>query len=907
MSRQLPTLPRLIIQRGLAKEECEFALGDLAEEFERRAARGSLGARLWLWRQVRLSVLARGAEASGASHAKPGDGDEHPRPRPRADSLSGLVRDFRYAARGLRTQPTLTLVAVLTLALGIGATTAIFTMVDGIVLRPLSLADADRIVLMRNHYADGRPGEWNSSFPQYLDFQEQTSSFDELAAWQSYEPALAADDGGPALRMNAVGATWNLFPLLGVEPSVGRAFRPEEDAAGAGTPVALLSHALWRSRFGADEGVIGRQIRLDERPYTIIGVLPQGFSGSLGGGVLPAAPVDLWMTFRNSATNEGVDQRGLRITTVVGKLMDGVTLQQAQEDVRTVAAGLSEQYPEAHTGEGTLLRPALEAVVGWVRPILWTLFGAVALVLLIACANVANLLLGRAANRRHEVAVRMALGAGRGRLLRLAMAESVLLGLLGGVLAGPVAATLLGASRLLAGDSVPRLAETTIGFNTAVFAAAIALAAGVVLGAVPALHGTRGQAAGALRSASRSGTPGRGGGKVRGTLVVAEVAMAVVLLVGAGLLLRSFDQILRVDPGFRPDNVLTAYVRLSMPFVDRENWPRAVAFFEEATSRLEALPGVEAAAAAYQLPTSGGWTNAFGFADRPDPADGDSPSAVFRPVTPGYFELAGIGLERGRTFADSDHADAPRVAIVNQEFVRQYFTADQDPLGARLEWGNWWAGGPPEYEVVGVVEDVYFGGRSQGVYPAAYFPHAQQPVREMSLMVRTRESPMDLAGALRAEIAAIDPQLPVDSISTLEQGLADDEVVRRAVMTLGAFFALTALSLAAIGVYGIMSFAVAQRTRELGIRMALGARGNTVRGMVLRRGLRVVSVGLLLGIAAAAAAGRLIQGLLFEVTPADPVTYVGVSLFLLGVALIACWIPARRATRVDPMISLRSG
>ena len=379
-----------------------------------------------------------------------------------------------------------------------------------------------------------------------------------------------------------------------------------------------------------------------------------------------------------------------------------------------------------------------------------------------------------------------------------------------------------------------------------------------------------------------------------------------MLLIGAGLLIRSFEQALDVDPGFDPDHILTARIRLPMPFVDTENWATSVTFFEQAIERLRGLPGVTGVSAAYQLPTDGGWSNSFTFPDRPPPAEGQSPYALFRPVSPGFFELVGIELLRGRTFTAADRADAPRVVIVNRAFVDRFFSDGEAPLGKKISAGNWWAGGPPEYEIVGVVENVLFSGRTQEPAAATYFPHAQQPVREMSLMLRTSVPPIELVGAMRAEIEALDPTLPVDGVATLGELLAQDEVVRRTLAVLSTMFALSALLLTTIGLFGVMNFAVAQRRRELGIRMALGARAADVRAMVLRRGSALVVFGLVLGLAGAVVVSRAIQGMLFETAPWDPLTIVMVSSALALVSMLACWIPARRATRVDPMVSLRA-
>ena len=893
-----PRLSRWLLYRRIPADEREFVMGDLAEEYAERAARDRRHADRWYRRQLRLALTSR-KSSNDRRVAQPRLAEALGR------ALVTTWQDLRYAARSLTASPTFTVVAALTMALGIGVTTAIFALVDAILIQPLPFTDPERIVVLRHNFVDGRPGEWNSSFLGYLDYQALNSSFEELAAWQEQDPSLSADDGGPAIRVRATGITWNLTRALGVEPELGRGFVPEEDAVGAGTPVALLSHALWQDRFGADPDVLGEQIRLDGTAHTIVGVMPRSFTGAIGGNVLPVGPTDVWMPYRNSSAGEGIEVRGLRGTSVIGKLAEGVTLEQAQQDVSAIAAGLAERYPGVNATEGATLRYAHEAVVGEVRPTLWTLFGAVSLVLLIACANVANLLLGRTATRRREVAVRLALGAGRGRLIRQMLAESALLGCLGGILASAVAWGLVEANRSMMGASLPRLETVVIGGRTFLFAALASVGAGLLLGIIPAIHGTRGHLQSSLNSGDRAGGQ-RTSNSLRQSLVVAEIAMSVMLLFGAGLLIRSFDRALRVDPGFDADNVLTARIRMPISFVDTENWPRSVAFFEEAIERLEALPGVEAATAAFQLPTDGGWSNTFTFVGRPQPPDGNYPSAIFRPVMPGYFELAGIDLLRGRTFTDADHAEAPRVVIANQAFVDEFFADGEDPIGKQLDYGNWWAGGPPEYEIVGVVDNVRFSGRTEDGYRATYFPHAQQPVREMSLLLRTSVPPLQLAAALRTEIAAIDAELPVDNISTLDAHLAGAEVVRRGVAAMSGFFAVSALLLAAIGVYGVMNVAVAQRTREFGIRMALGAQASGVRGMVFGRGVMLTAAGTLLGLAGAAAVARLIDGMLFQVAPTDPVTLATVVAFLAGVALVASWLPARRATRVDPMIALRS-
>lgn len=904
MSVPPPRISRWFLSLLVPAAEREFSLGDLDEEFSDRNRCDPIDARRWYRRQIWRGLLQRLRRAPGA-------------PSMPAVRRLGLIpwmavawQDVRYAARSLRRSPGFVAVTTLTLALGVGATASIYAVIDAVLLRGLPFKEADRLVVLRNTFADGRAGDWLLSFPEYEDFRDGTDGFEALAAWQQQLPALSSNDGRAAQRLNAVDATAELLPLLGVEPILGRGILAEEDSLDSGRRTAVLSHSLWQSRFGGDPAALDRTIRLDDLDYRVVGILPRGFTGVAGGFVLPGTPVDVWLSYRSSISAQGSDLRGLSNVNVIGRLRPDVSLEQVQAQVAATSATLLESYPGGRANTATQARASADVEVGELRQTLFLTFGAVGVLLLIACTNVANLLIGRAAVRQREIAVRAALGAGRARIVRQLIAESVLLSIVGAGLGSAVA--WMGVRGLQAMEmlEIARLGSATVDTRVLGFLFVVALLTGLGFGVGPALQSTRGRLHDALRREGRSVAGSRS--LTRQTLVVAQIALAVVLLVGAGLLLRSLDKVLGIDPGYRADGVLTARVRLPMPFVS-DQWPQAVRLVGQLVARVEALPNVTAAAAAYQLPTDAGWNNAFEFENVSNPGDGaiplaagDNYTARFSPVSPGYFALAGIELKRGRTFTGADGAETPRVVVVNQAFAHKYFPAGFDPIGSRLIYGNWWAPGPPEYEIVGVVNDVRFAGRSRDTGPATYFAHAQQPVREMSLLIRTTADPLALVGAVRAELEALDPSLPLDNIALLADQLAAHEASRRSLVALLGIFAASALTLAAIGVYGVMAFLVAGRTRELGIRVALGARRQQVRRMVLGHGLRLTAVGVSTGLVVAYGLGGVVERLLYQVAVDDLTTFATVAAFLALTAVIACWLPARRATRVDPMESLRA-
>jgi predicted permease len=821
--------------------------------------------------------------------------------------MENTWQDLRYAARSLRRSPGFVGIAVLTLALGIGANAMIYAVVDGVLIRGLPFEDSDRLVLMRNGYVDGREGAWLISFPDYEDYRAGIEAFGELAAWQNPQPALASADGEVAQRLNAADVTANLLPMLGAAPFLGRGFLPEEDSVEAPQRAAILSYDLWQTRFAADPGVLGETILLDELPFVVVGVLPLGFTGVSGGFVLPSEPVDIWLPYRASFAVGGMKERGLTNVNVLGKLRPDTTVEQATSEAVAIGRGLDPLYPDLRNGIRPHLFVAEDKAVDGVRQSLLLSFGAVSLLLLIACTNVANLLIGRASVRQREMALRTALGAGRLRLVRQLVGESLILAGLGALAGAVVAAAglrLLAMNRAL---EIARLDTVAIDGRVFLFLFALSTLAGLAFGVGPALFATSRSPSLTLRSEGRSVSGRRS--LARRALVVAQLGLAVVMLIGAGLLLRSLQEVLEIDPGFEPGGVLTARVQLPMAFVS-DDWPRAVEFFEQFEARARQLPGAVSVASAFQLPTDAGWNNAFDFdltvtAPRELP-EGESYHARFNSVTPGYFETAGVRLVRGRTFNADDHVDGRRVVVVNERFVDVYFEPGTDPIGARLVYGNWWQGGEPLYEIVGVVQDVRFQGRTQDTYQATYFPHPQQPVRELTLLISAAGDPLDLVGPLRAELQAIDPSLPLDDVALLADNLAAHEAARRSLAVMLVVFAATAVTLAAIGVYGVMAFLVAQRTREMGIRVALGARVQDVRAMVLLSGLRLTATGLAAGLAGAFLLGGVLDRMLYGIEALDPATWVAVSAFLGLVALAASWLPARRATGVDPMMSLRA-
>ena len=805
--------------------------------------------------------------------------------------MKTLLQDLRYGLRVLWKTPGFTAVAVLALALGIGANTAIFSVVNGVLLRPLPFAEPERLVMV---WMDNRVLELREdlgSYPNYVSWRDESQAFEHLAAFSNANPTLTTEGGEPE-RLQGVNATANFFNVLRAQPIAGRAFTVEEEAEGQDA-VVVIGHGLWQRRFGGEPGIVGRQITLNGRSRTVIGIMPQGFR-------FPGE-ADVWVPLAPPARMR--EQRQAFWLSMVGRLKPGATVERAQTELSAIAARLEQQFPDSNQGFGAYVVSLHQQVVGRVRPALWVLLGAVGFVLLIACANVANLLLARAAARGREIAIRRALGAGRARLIRQFLTESVLLSLMGGALGLLLA--IWGTDMLIAlsPSDLPRLDQVGIDGWVLLWTVGISVGTGLAFGLAPALQASRGDLNEPLKEGGRSGSEGGRGRRVRDALVVAEVALALVLLAGAGLMVKSFLRLQEVDLGFNPERVLTMRAQLSG--VNYRESPRAVAFYEQLIERVEALPGVQSAAAAGTVFLSSTPNSSwFSIEGRPAPPPNERVEVPIDPITPNYFQAMGVPLLRGRAFTAQDREGVPEVTIVNETFARRFFPGE-DPSGRRIKYG------PPESEgpwitIVGVVGDTRRTGFDAAVRPETYLPHAQAPARGMMLVVRSAAAdPSGLTNAVRGAVASLDREVPVFQVRTMDELLSGMMAQRRLNMLLLAIFAGVALLLAAVGIFGVMNYSVSQRTHELGLRMALGAQARNILGMVVRQGMTLVLLGLGLGLAGALALTRLMSSLLYGVSATDPLTFAGISLLLAAVALLACYVPARRATKVDPIVALR--
>ncbi|HEV2801729.1 MAG TPA: ABC transporter permease [Pyrinomonadaceae bacterium] len=796
-----------------------------------------------------------------------------------------FLQDLRYGVRMLLKHRGFTFVAVLTLALGIGANSAIFSVVNAVLLRPLPYRDPDKIVYLWERLPQG--GEGSVSVPNLRDWQAQNDVFEEIAAYEQGNFSLMGSD----LPERSAGAsvTANFFDVLGVTPRYGRTFAPGEDSAGKHR-VVVLSDQLWQRNFGADPNIVNRDVLIGGENYTVLGVMPPGFQ-------FPSRTTELWVPLVFS--DRQAANRGNHAFSAVGRIKAGVTLEQAQEQMSVIARRLEQQYPDQQTNRGVIVGRVQEEIVKSVRPALLVLLGAVGFVLLIACTNVANLLLARATARRREIAIRAALGAGRARLVRQFLTESVLLSVVGGLLGLLVAKWSIGGLLALTTGVLPRAGEVRLDLRVLGFTLLLSLLTGIVFGLAPALQTSRADVQDALKDGGTSGSSPRANW-LRSILAVAQVASAIVLLVGAGLLVKSFVRLQQVESGVRPENVLT--MRITLPAAKYQTTEATTGFYTQLLERLAVLPGVEAVGAINLLPVQRSGTNGNVqiVGDPPDPS-GRAPLVEYRTATPDYFRALGIPLVAGRFFEPAARERVP-VAIVNQTFVRVILNG-RDALGRQIQ-----SDGNP-IEIVGVVGDVKQTGLTTAPRPEMFLPYNspfwQGMTQNMSLVVRASSDPTALTQAIRREVLAIDPAQPVYNVLTMEQVLDESISRQRLNMTLLSIFAVLATILSTVGIYSVMSYLVTQHTREIGIRMALGARPLDVLKLVLGQGLMLTLIGVVVGIGGALALTRLMETLLFGVHATDPVTFVGVSLLLTLVALFACYIPARRATRVDPMVALR--
>src|SRR5919198_6010446 len=811
--------------------------------------------------------------------------------------MGTLLQDLRYGLRVLLKQPGFTAVAVFAAALGIGANAAIFSVVNAVLLRPLPYKEPQRLVLLHENLPRLGWSLLNVSPAEYLDYKEQNRTLSGVAAFEGLSLNLTGQ--GEPVRVEAERVSPDLFALLGVSPARGRAFAAEEDRAGAGR-VVVLSHGLWQRQFGADPSVVGRTVRLDGEPYTVVGVMPAGFQFPYAKTSF-IAPAELWVPLAIS-DEERKNRAASFDYGVVGRLKPGVTLAEAQADIERVAADSQRQHPDICRGDAqvtpTVVGFEQETVQG-VRPLLLILAGVVGLVLLIACANVANLLLARATARRREIAVRRALGAGTLRLVRQLLTESLLLSLMGGAAGLLLASWAIDLIKRFAPVDVPRLYDAGLNPRVLVFTLAASLATGLLFGLAPALDGSRLDVGAALKEAEGRAGRGREGRRLRSLLVVFETAAALVLLVGAGLLVNSLARLLRVPPGFEPEGVAVA--RTAMPRSRYSEVEQSRQAYRRVLERLAAVPGVRSAAVASNLPLADRRNIGFRVEGADESAENTAYNAL---VSEDYFRVMGIAVLKGRAFDEGDRAGGRPVVVVSQSFARRFWPGG-DALGKRIEWGGWQ--GADWLTVVGVVADGKGTTLDAESAPAVYMPIFQLPrAREnVVFLARTDGDTVGLAAAMRREIRAVDGELPVYDARPMTELVAASLAQRRFSTWALAAFAAAALLLAAVGLYGVVSYTVTQRTYEIGIRVALGARGPDIFRLVVGQGLALAGAGVAIGLVAALALTRVLRGLLFGVSAADPLTFAGVTLLLLAVTFIACLAPARRAAKVDPLVSLR--
>jgi putative ABC transport system permease protein len=812
----------------------------------------------------------------------------------RRAKMIGITQDLRYAVRTLKHSPGYTLVALITLALGIGANTAIFSMIRGVLLRPLPYREGERLVFLEQPASLAGVQDARFSVPELADYRSQSRALEGIVEYHSM-PFILLGDGEPSRVQTGV-VSANFFDVLGVTPQLGRAFREGEDQPGA-TPVLMLSHDYWMNHLGGNPDIIGRTFEMNDRIHTVIGVLPPvpQYPGD-NDVYMPASSCPFRM---NPSTREN---RAARMLTLFGRLASGQTVEAANTEFASVSSRLRAQYPQAYpSGQGFSIRIAsLQEEMGRrARPTLLLLLATAGFVLLIACANVANLTLARLVRRERELALRAALGADRGRLIRQLFAEGGILALAGGLLGLGLAAAVMGLLSAFAARFTPRASEISLDGTVLAFTVVVSLLTGLAFALLPALP-SKVNLVGALRNGGAATSGGRTS-RARSALVVVQVAVSVVLLVCAGLMVRSLIALQRVDPGFNPERVLTMTLDL--------NWSRYTSpdlirnFHDRLLTRVEAQPGVVSAASTLVFPLGASRTLGFEFEIEGRPRDPQVtlPQGDFRSVSPNYFRTLGIPLVSGRLFTSTDGAEAPQVAVVNRSLARHYW-GEESPLGRRIsaDSGKTWV------TVVGVVGDVRHYGLDRNPTDELYMPFAQVPIREGSLLVRTTGDPHTAASAVQEEIKAIDPDQPIANVETLEELRGESLASPRLTASLLTMFALLALVITGAGLAGVVAFSVSQRTQEIGVRMALGAERSEVLSMVLGEGMRLVVAGLVLGVAGALAVGRFIAGLLYGVKTTDPTTFIGVAAVLAFVAITACLVPARRATNVDPMVALRT-
>jgi predicted permease len=892
---------RLLLR--LYPAEFRRELGEEMVEFYRDRVRDEWGRRGWLgiaslWGRAAADLLSTGVAERVSAMVRRRGATRHAPPACQSTSdprtgemLWSIMQDVRFAARGIIKRPAFSAVVLATLTLGIGANAAIFSVVNGVLLHPLPYRDVGRIV----HIQHEDP-YWTVSEPEFKDYKTDVRSLDRVAAWAPTQATLTGS--GEPERINVIRVSDGFFDILGTPARLGRTFTPQEDTRGT-NPVVILSDGLWRRRYGADPQIIGKTIELSARRLTVVGVMPPPFA-------FPQSDVALWVPLR--LDYDSLWTRNNHYLRLLGRAGPTHTPAGVGAELNTLARAFVRDYPDIY-GIAPLrvtVTPISDQLLGRTRPYLLALLGAVGFVLLIACVNVANLLLARGESRRKELAIRTALGATRRRLVRQVLTESLIYAACGGI-AGTVAAW-WGVRLLVAAapSTIPRLDEVTIDGTVLAFTVALSLVTGLIFGLVPALRGSHGDSAETLKEGGKTAGQARGVHRARGALVVAEVALAVVMLTGAGLMVRSLLKLQAIDLGFDARHVLA--MDLALP--QREYTPeRAVEYFRAVLERIRGIPGVESAAAVGDLPIADPNSNwSINLDGRELKNIGDAPAAMPQQVTPQYFRVMGIPVVRGRVFTEQDRAGAPPVVVINEAMAKEHWPGT-DPLGHTLKMFNPQS---PWVTIVGVVKDVRSSGFEERVPPTMYFPHAQAgesayytPL-SMDLVIRTAGDPTASAGAIREAVRGLDRNVPISRVQSMERIVATSIASRRFSTTMLVTFAAVALALAGIGIYGVISYAVSQRTFEIGLRMALGAQRMEVLRLMMAHGMRMAVLGLAIGLAGALAITRLLASLLVGVTTMDPVTFAVVIAVLLAVALLACYVPARRATTVDPMEALRT-
>ncbi len=882
MLRKLTRRLRALLQKDLMERELDEEVRfHLEKEIEQNLQHGMSA------EEARYAALR---SFGGVAQIK-----ERCRDRRGVRAIEEIGQDLRYAARMLIKQKGLTAVAVIALALGIGANTAIFSIVNAVLLRQLPFAEPERILtLWENNVKDGIERD-DVSPANFLDWRERSTLFEEMAFANPHSLDYLGDE--PETWQAAL-VSDGFFRIFGVNALVGRTFLPEEYRA-VSDRVVILSYGLWQRRFGADPKIIGQKLVLDSEPMTVVGVMPPEFKLNLFD-----QEKDLW-----APQVFGEDLRRQRRATylkVLARLKPGVTTERAQAEMNSIAAQLSQEYPQTNSGVGIMTVPLTEQMVGRARPALWVLSAAVGFVLLIACANIASLLLARGREREREFAIRAAIGAGRGRLIRQLLTESLLLavaGCAGGLLLATWGIDLIIA---LSPGNIPRLDQVGLDRTTLAFSFATAMLTAVIFGLIPALQFSKPDLHNCLKESGQTTTGSSARHRLRSALVVAEIALALVLLVGAGLLLRSFDRLLRINPGFAMDKV----VSLQVFIWDRYNTPaQRAAYAQQVLEKLEAVPGVQAVGITTALPLLESGTDTsypFTVEGRPAAPPGGEPTIFSTIATDGYFAATGVPLLRGRLFNQFDTTAAPGVTLINDTLARRHFS-DEDPVGRKITVRFTGRGqpSPTTLEIIGVVGDVRHDGLDKEPRPEFFRPYTQSPSGSIIFVVRTSADPLTLVPTLKARIWEVNPTQPFYSIATLDSLISDSLKARRFSLILLGSFAVLALALAMVGIYGVMSFTTAQRTHEIGIRMALGAQAGSVLKLVVGQGMKLTLIGVAVGLLASLALTRLMKSLLFGVSATDPLTFVMIALLLAGVSLVACYLPARRAMKVDPMVALR--